>query len=121
MRCFRLPNRLFQTNHNLNGPKKKLKLLLLLLYTNQWWAISRRNVEVILPDGKSSYRTDKHRAFSIVKNGRGFWVNEAHTGVQMLSDPEAALVQPREWTKANWCPIPSPAYPPGPLVLQVVT
>ena len=74
-----------------------------------------------MPDGKTSYRTDKHRAFSIVKRDEGFWVNEAHTGVQMISKPELELLKPREWTKANWQPSPSPAYPAGPLVLQVVT
>ncbi len=84
-------------------------------------AIPRRNIEVILPDGKSSYRTNKHRAFAIVKQEKGFWVNEGRTGVQMLSDPEIELLKPREWTRANWSLIPSPDWPPGPTVWQVAT
>jgi len=74
-----------------------------------------------MPDGKSSYRTDKHRAFALVNQGQAFWVNEAHTGVQKLSDPEIELLRPREWTKANWDLIPSPEWPPGPIVWQVLT
>jgi len=74
-----------------------------------------------MPDGKSSYRTDKHRAFAIVKSKKGFWVNEQHTGVQKLSDPEIEMLKPRQLSRANWDLIPSPDWPPGPTVWQIAT
>jgi len=63
-------------------------------------AIPRRNVEVILPNGNSSYRTTNSRAFSIVQQGDGFWVNEAHMGVQLYLKPE--LVKPRGMNNSHF-------------------